>query len=285
MQTSAQDVLPRFVDDLPVREVGLSPAFREPIAVPSKLQVHPELRGLPREERHREGVPAVRQEDIGVLRANELPDSPEDGLLVPVDLVVVHAGPEETVHHARDAHRVVHMEVQEGLPQGRQRVVEGEVLLLRAPRPVRVSHEPHREDAMLNHVPLAEPQVHIEQPVVDVSAVRVEDARDLAQVAVAPWHDFQDGGGLVILEGDPPLDLADLPHAVEDLDASPDCGQLARRRVEEERREELRVLDPMGPPLVPEPEDHRVPVVVPIRVDDPSVRVAPPSYDEGIGVS
>jgi len=42
--------------------------------------------------------------------------------------------------------------------------------------------------------------------------------------------------------------------------------------VQEERRHDPRVLDPMRPSLVPEPEDDRVAVVVRIGVDDPAVR-------------
>src|SRR6266571_3811431 len=117
---------------------------------------------------------------------------------------------------------------------------------------------------------------------VHVPAVRVEDVREIADVAVMPRHDLQDGLRLVVLEGDPPRDLAHLPHAVEDLDAPSDRGQLAERRMQEERRPGPRVLDAMRAVLVPEPEDHRVAVVVGVGVDDPAVREDSPG-DEGNG--
>jgi hypothetical protein len=157
------------------------------------------------------------------------------------------------------------------------------VLLLRPPHAVRVAHEAHGEDVVLDRVALAEPQVHVEETMVDVAAVGVEDASDLGQVAVVSRHDLEDGFGLVVLEGDASLDLADLAHAIEDLDATPEGGELARRGVQEEGRHEARVLDPVRALLVPEPEDHRVLVVVRIRVDDPSVRGTPPSPSLGAG--
>src|SRR6266516_3548860 len=76
---------------------------------------------------------------------------------------------------------------------------------------------------------------------VHVPAVRVEDVREVADVAEMPRHDLQDGLRLVVLEGDPPRDLAHLPHAIEDLDAPSDRGQLAGRRMQEERRPGPRV--------------------------------------------
>jgi hypothetical protein len=114
MQSSAQDVLPRLVDNLPVREVGLRLLLRELIRVAAELQIHAELRGLPCEVGHDEGVPAVRHQDVRVLRTHDLVDAAQDGLLAPVDLDVVHARPEEPVLHPRHARGVVHMEVEQG---------------------------------------------------------------------------------------------------------------------------------------------------------------------------
>ncbi len=276
VQPPAQDVLPRLVDDLPVREVGLRLLLRELVRVATELQVHAELRGLPCEVRHDERVPAVRHQDVRVLRAYDLVDSAQDGLLAPVDFDVVHACPEELVLHPRHARRIVDVEVQEGPFQRRQRIVQGEVLLLRPPCAVRVAHEAHGEDVVLDCVALAEPQIHVVEPMVHVASVGVEDAGDLRQVAVVPRDDLEDGSRVVVLQSDAPLDLAHLAHAVEDLDATPEGGELARRGVQEEGGHEARVHDALRSLLVPEPEDHRVLVVVCIRVDDPSVRGSPP---------
>jgi len=117
MQASAQDVLPRLVDDLPVREVGLRLLLRELVRVASELEVHAEFGGLPREVRHDERVPAVRHEDVRTLRAHDLIDAAQDGLLAPVDFDVVHARPEELVLHPRHACGIVYMEVEERPPQ------------------------------------------------------------------------------------------------------------------------------------------------------------------------
>src|SRR5207253_11438064 len=102
-------------------------------------------------------------------------------------------------------------------------------------------------------------------------ALRIEDVRDLADVAVMPRDDLEDRLRLVLLEGDPPRDLPHLAHAVQDLRPPADLRQLGGGRVQEERRQEPWVLDPVGPTLVPEPEDHRVAVVVAVCIDDPAV--------------
>src|SRR5437899_11336018 len=91
---------------------------------------------------------------------------------------------------------------------------------------------------------------------IDVPAVRVEDVREASDVAVMPRHDLQDGFPLVVLEGDALRDVSDLPYAVQDLDSSADRRELGRRRVQEERRHDPRVLDSMLDPIVPEPDDH-----------------------------
>ena len=281
MKSSAQQVLPGLVDDFPVGEVGLPLPFREGLRIPPQLQVQPEFRGPAREERHRERVAFLRQEDVGIFRPYNLLDSPKNRLLVPVDLVIVHLRAEEPIRHARDAQRSVHAKVQERPLQRRQRIVEGEVLLLRAPCAVRVAHEAHGEDPVLHRVPLAEPHVDVEEAVVHVAAVGVEDVSHALQVAVVAGHDLQDGLRLVILQGNTVGDLAYLLHPIEDLDASLDRGQIARRCMQEERRHESRVLDAMGAALVPEPKDHRVLVVVRVGVDDPAVQESPPVPPSG----
>src|SRR5437867_8286852 len=118
---------------------------------------------------------------------------------------------------------------------------------------------------------------------IDVSAVRVEDVRETPDVAVMPRHDLQDGPRLVVLEGDALRDVSDLLHAVQDLDATADRREVGGVCMQEERRHDPRVLDPMRPPLVPEPEDHRVAVVIPVRVDDPTVRERAPPPSRGPG--
>src|SRR5438874_13216404 len=116
---------------------------------------------------------------------------------------------------------------------------------------------------------------------VDVPAVRIEDVRDLADVAVVPRRDLEDRLRLAVLEGDPPRDLPRLADAVPDLGPPADLRQLGGGRVQEERRQEPRVLDPVGPALVPEPEDHRVAVVVAVCIDDPAVDARlPPERNE-----
>src|SRR5438552_6913576 len=107
---------------------------------------------------------------------------------------------------------------------------------------------------------------------VDVSAVRVEDVRELADVAVVPRDDLQDGLRLLVLEGDPAGDLPHLADAVQDLRPPADLRQLGGGRVQIERRQEPRIFDPVGPSLVPEPEDHGIAVVVAVGIDDPAVR-------------
>src|SRR5207249_1926694 len=107
---------------------------------------------------------------------------------------------------------------------------------------------------------------------IDVSAVRVEDVRETPDIAVMPWHDLQDGPRLVVLEGDTLRGVSDLAHAVQDFDATTNRRELGRVCMQEERRHDPRVLDPMRASIVPQPEDHRVAVVVPVRVDDPAVR-------------
>src|SRR3989442_3548759 len=106
----------------------------------------------------------------------------------------------------------------------------------------------------------------------DVSAVRVEDVRETPDVAVMPRHDFQDGPRLVVLEGDALRDVSDLLHAVQDLDATADRRADGGVVMQKERRHDPPHLDPMRPPLVPEPADHRVPVLIPVAVDDPTLR-------------
>src|SRR3972149_5747355 len=65
--------------------------------------------------------------------------------------------------------------------------------------------------------------------------------------------------------------------------APSDPGQVGGGRVQEKRRQEPRILDSVGVPFVPEPEDHRVAVVVPVGVDDPAVRGRTPPTYEGSG--
>ncbi len=114
---------------------------------------------------------------------------------------------------------------------------------------------------------------------VHVPSVRIEDVRDLADVAVVPRDDLQDPLRLVVLEGDPAGDLSDLAHAVQDLRALADRGQVGGGRVQVERRQEPRVLDAMRASLVPEPEDHRIAVVVAVGIDDPAVHGGLPPGD------
>src|SRR5437870_11572942 len=118
---------------------------------------------------------------------------------------------------------------------------------------------------------------------IDVPAVRVEDVRETPDIAVMPWHDLQDGPRLVVLEGDTVRGVSDLLHAVQDLDATADRREVGGVCMQEERRHDPRVLDSMRAPLVPEPEDHRVAVVIPVRVDDPTVRERAPPPSRGPG--
>ena len=281
MDASAEAVLPGLVDDLPVGEVGPALSFDERLGVPPELQRYVELRGLPREVGHRERIPAIRQEDVGILRPYDLVDSPEDRLLVSIEFDLVEARPEEPVLQAGHPHRIVDAQIEEQATQAREIVVEGEVVLLRMPPAVRIAHEPHWEDVVLDRVALARPQVDVEETMVDVASVRVEDVRDLRKIAIMAGHDLEDRFRFVVLERNPARDLADLTHAIEDFDALADGGQLAWRGVKEERRQEVRVHDALVLALVPEPEDHRVVVDVGVGVDDPSVREAPPAVLHG----
>src|SRR5436309_12792565 len=111
---------------------------------------------------------------------------------------------------------------------------------------------------------------------IDVSAVRVEDVRETPDVAVMPRHDLQDGPRLVVLEGDALRDVSDLLHAVQDLDATADRREAGGVCMQEERRHDPRVIDPMRPPLVPAPEDHRRAAAIPIRFADPTLLVRAP---------
>jgi len=88
--------------------------------------------------------------------------------------------------------------------------------------------------------------------------------------------DLEDGHGLFAPDVHPPLDLAEFLHLVEDLEALADPRDLAERRPDEERGLEVRVLDAVGPVLVPEPQDDRVLLVVRIRVDEPALRGSTP---------
>ncbi len=172
------------------------------------------------------------------------------------------------------------MEVEEGGPQFRERVVQGELLLLRPPSPVPVPEEAEREDPVPQAVPLPEPQVHVVQRVVVVPAVRVHNLRDVLELPVVPRDDLEDGDGLLAPDVHPPLDLADLLHLVEDFKALADVRNLLRRGPDEERRLEGLVLDAVRALLVPEPQDDRVLLVVWIRVDEPALRGWTPPCDE-----
>src|SRR5438552_18326183 len=113
---------------------------------------------------------------------------------------------------------------------------------------------------------------------VDVSAVRVEDVRDLADVAVVPRDDLQDGLRLVVLEGDPAGDLPHLADAVQDLRPPADLRQLGGGRVQIERRQEPRVLDPMRPPPVQKQKDQEFAAVVALAIENPALRADFPYY-------
>ncbi len=171
MDAPAEAILPGLVDDLPVREVGPALPLDEPLRVPPELQRHVELGGLSSKIGHREGIPAVRQEDVRIFRSHDLVDPPEDRLLTSVEFHIVEACTEKSVLHAGHAQRIVHVQVEEQTSQRRDLIVESEVVLLRMPQAVRVAHEPHGEDVVLERVPLAGPQVDVEETMLDVAAV------------------------------------------------------------------------------------------------------------------
>jgi len=276
-----QEVLSGLVHDLPVREVRLPPPLDEPVRVAPELEVDAELRRLPREVRHRERVAAVREEHIRVDRADGLADAPHHGLLVPVERDVVEASAEQPVAHPRDSEGRVHVQLQEGRPQGRDRVVEGELLLLRPPSATHGPHETEWEDPLRLAVPLAEPEVDVEQPVVVVPAVRIDDVGEFPEIAVVARDDFEHGNGVLDREVDSPLRGAGLLHRVEDLDALRDCGQLVGVRMEEERHGEVSVFDALRALRGPQPQDHRIAVVVWVCVDEPALRGDSPAVAMG----
>ena len=278
-----QEVLPRLVHDLPVREVRLPPPLDELVRVPPELERDLVLRGLPREVRHQERVPVVREHDVRVELLHRRVELLEDLGLAPAHLDVPDPRAEELVLEPRDPEGRVHAEVEEGGPKLRERVVESELLLLRPPLAVAVPQEAEREDPVLQAVPLAEPQVHVVQRVVVVPAVRVDDLRDILELAVVTGHDLEDGDRVLAPDVHPPLDLADFLHLVEDLEAFPHPWDLLRRGSHEERRLEGLVLDAVGALLVPEPEDDCVLVVVRIRVDEPALRGWTPPWTERFG--
>jgi len=272
VQPALQEVLARLVHDLPIREIRLPPPLDEPIRVPTEPQVHAMLCGLPREVRHRERVPAIREDDVWVDVPHGRVQRLEDLRFAALDLDLANAGAEELVLEPRDPERVVDVDVEDLRAELRDRIVERELLLLRPPSAVVVPQEAAREDPVREAVPLAEPEVDVVQRVVVVPAVRRDDLRDVLEFLVVAGDDFEDGHGLLAPDVDAPLDLPDLLHLVEDPEALSDLAPLGRRGPDEERDLELRVLDPVGPALSPQPQDDRVLVVVRIRVDEPTLR-------------
>ena len=228
------------------------------------------------EVRHRERVPAICEDHVGVEVSHRRVQLFKSLRLAALDPNIADPSAEELVLEPWNSKRVGDVNVEQFGPKLRERVVEGELFLLRPPSPVPVPEEAEREDRVLQAVPLAEPEVHVVQRVVVVPAVRVHDPRDVLELAVVARDDLEDGDGLLAPDVHPPLDLADLLHLVEDLQSLPHVRNLGGRGTDEEGGLEVRVLDAVGPVLVPEPEDDCVLVVVRIRVDEPALRGATP---------
>jgi len=191
VEASLEQVLARLVHDLPVREVR----FRRPPPVEPGVAAEPEVDAqcvrLFLKERQDERVAAVREHDVRVVVLDERVDPAQHVLLVPVDGIAAKARAEEAVVHPRQPGGRVHRHVEHGAPQVRDLVLEREVLLERAPRPV-VRDEPHREDPVLQEVPLRVSQVDVEQLVLVVPARAVHDPRGVQQVPVVAGDDLEE---------------------------------------------------------------------------------------------
>jgi len=161
VEAALQEVLPRLVHDLPVREVRLPPPLDETVRIPPELERDFVLRGLPRKIGHEERVPVVREDDVGVEVLHCGVQFLKDLRFAPADLDVHDTRAEELVLEPRDPEGRIDAEVEEGGPQRGDRVVEGELLLLRPPPAVVRPQEAEGEDRVLEPVPLAEPQIHV----------------------------------------------------------------------------------------------------------------------------
>ena len=271
VEPSAQQVLRRFVDDLTIGEVGLALLRPHGVRVAPEMERDPEDLRLLREVRDDEGVAAVREEDVRVLRANLPVDLLQDLGLAPAELDVPDAGAAQRILEARDAEGRVHRHIEVRRLQRRQLVVQRELLLRRPPLPVEVIHEPHGEDAVLEKVTLGEAQVDVEQLEAVILPVAVDGVREVLEVGIPPREDLEDGDLLPTLETDSPPDEMRLPDAVEDLHALAELLQVLQGRVNEERRVVGYVLDAVRLAPGPQPEDEAVLLMVRVGVEDPAL--------------
>jgi len=205
------------------------------------------------EVRHRERVPAICEDHVGVEVSHRRVQLFKSLRLAALDPNIADPSAEELVLEPWNSKRVGDVNVEQFGPKLRERVVEGELFLLRPPSAVVVPQKSAREDLVREAVSLAEPEVHVVQRVIVVPAVRRDDLRDVLEIFVVPRDDLENRHGLLAPDVDPPLDLPHLFHLVKDFEALPDLVPLGGWRADEERHLELRVLDPMGPALAPQP--------------------------------